>query len=501
LHAEGRPLDPALRAEMEPRFQHDFSRVRIHTDSEAAESAQAVNAAAFTVGRDVVFGSGQFNPQTGKGRRLISHELAHTIQQRDGEPQSPVRAGGAGPEREADRAAAAVVSGGRAAVASGSVPPSLARQPEPLVNREMVFPSGTFLRELHTSAEPERFRWPAYSGHSALLSSDEQKLLQDVVAHRQSLSTSSSLRTVPFHPTKNTTTYGYQYLGRKASPLSPATDPIHKLALAEFGLGEGGVSAVVTYDTTLSLGAGFADAASPQWMRDWFDHDKAVEATFEEAGLSVTRGGMWLAVNDSANIISGNAARVFIRGNPQLLSLYMSLSEDPAHTQIGAQAQQDWVKKWEIDKIDPALRAEMNTWPRGAVASALHLSHWLPAGGPVWHPKRFIGSGGNAVALAKAFALNLAAEKVVRTGVNGAVVVGATEMTSQAVEHYFRSFGVGAGPKETGYIERGLSAIPRIPLRVADAYTDARLSNHVLYLQHIFDSTNTGPVSLIDLGP
>jgi hypothetical protein len=66
---------------MEPRFGHDFSHVRVYTDAKAAESALAVNALAYTVGRDVVFGTGKYSPGTPRGKRLIAHELAHTIQQ------------------------------------------------------------------------------------------------------------------------------------------------------------------------------------------------------------------------------------------------------------------------------------------------------------------------------------------------------------------------------------------------------------------------------------
>jgi len=81
LRSPGRPLDQETRAFMEPRFGHDFSRVRVHDDSLAAESARAVHASAYTVGRDVVFAAGQHNPQTGAGRGLLAHELAHTVQQ------------------------------------------------------------------------------------------------------------------------------------------------------------------------------------------------------------------------------------------------------------------------------------------------------------------------------------------------------------------------------------------------------------------------------------
>ena len=77
----GCPLDPLVRSLMEPRFGHDFSHVQIHTGSRAAESAQAVNAVAYTVGRHVVFDEGAYRPETDAGRRLIAHELTHVIQQ------------------------------------------------------------------------------------------------------------------------------------------------------------------------------------------------------------------------------------------------------------------------------------------------------------------------------------------------------------------------------------------------------------------------------------
>ena len=81
LRSSGQPLDTNARAFMEPRFGHDFSRVRVHTGEKAAESARAVNALAYTVGRDVVFDTGQYAPATDAGRRLIAHELTHVVQQ------------------------------------------------------------------------------------------------------------------------------------------------------------------------------------------------------------------------------------------------------------------------------------------------------------------------------------------------------------------------------------------------------------------------------------
>ncbi len=78
---KGEPLDNASRKFYEPRFGYDFTQVRLHTDERASESAKDLNARAFTVGKDVAFGAGQYAPGTLDGRRLLAHELTHVIQQ------------------------------------------------------------------------------------------------------------------------------------------------------------------------------------------------------------------------------------------------------------------------------------------------------------------------------------------------------------------------------------------------------------------------------------
>jgi hypothetical protein len=77
----GRPLDGRTRTYFEERFARDFSDVRIHTNEQAASSASQVAARAYTVGRHIVFGKGQFAPATSEGQRLIAHELTHVVQQ------------------------------------------------------------------------------------------------------------------------------------------------------------------------------------------------------------------------------------------------------------------------------------------------------------------------------------------------------------------------------------------------------------------------------------
>jgi Domain of unknown function (DUF4157) len=78
----GRPLDPSVRRSMEARFGSDFQSVRIHDDPAAASAAGDLLARAFTVGEEIVFGSGGFDPQSPAGRHLLAHELAHVVQQR-----------------------------------------------------------------------------------------------------------------------------------------------------------------------------------------------------------------------------------------------------------------------------------------------------------------------------------------------------------------------------------------------------------------------------------
>jgi proteasome lid subunit RPN8/RPN11 len=120
---------------MEARFGRDLSGVRVHAGAEAAESARALGAAAYTLGQSIVFGAGRYEPRTAAGRRLLGHELAHVIQQeRGGAPA------GRAQEHEAEHAGAlAGRDGGHVPVLLGGS--GLQRQPlttsdgEPLQNK------------------------------------------------------------------------------------------------------------------------------------------------------------------------------------------------------------------------------------------------------------------------------------------------------------------------------------------------------------------------------
>lgn len=95
-NSPGQPLDTKTRTFMESRFGHDFSQVRIHSGATAAQSAREVNANAYTVEHNIVFGTNRFAPRTHEGRQLIAHELTHTVQQKTSLPQKIIQRAGFG---------------------------------------------------------------------------------------------------------------------------------------------------------------------------------------------------------------------------------------------------------------------------------------------------------------------------------------------------------------------------------------------------------------------
>lgn len=136
LQSPGQPLDTPTRAFFEPRFGHEFGRVRIHSDTKAARSTRAVNALAYTVGQDLVFGAGQFSPRSSAGKELLAHELAHAVQQTaiSARPlgRLTVTSPGDGYEREADRVSSAVAHGAAIPAVQKASPTLVARKPDPV---------------------------------------------------------------------------------------------------------------------------------------------------------------------------------------------------------------------------------------------------------------------------------------------------------------------------------------------------------------------------------
>lgn len=141
LSRAGRPLDADTRGFMEERFGHDFSGVRVHDDSAAAASAREVDAQAYTVGRHLVFGDGQYQPHSEPGRHLLAHELAHTVQQQGLQRSGVSNLPDHGPdyrrlEAEADHAADRVMRG-------ASLTPGLLSTSGPRLSRKTAKPAPT----------------------------------------------------------------------------------------------------------------------------------------------------------------------------------------------------------------------------------------------------------------------------------------------------------------------------------------------------------------------
>jgi hypothetical protein len=160
LNSPGRALDTPTRSFMEPRFGRDFSGVRVHTDSRAAESARAVDAHAYTVGQHIVFDQGKYDPDSRCGRHLLAHELAHTVQQHGLQRSSDnLSLGETGEyrqlEREADSIARSVMSGDH----GNGMPPLTSHLSQPMISRARRDTSPTATSESPTKDEDSQRGW------------------------------------------------------------------------------------------------------------------------------------------------------------------------------------------------------------------------------------------------------------------------------------------------------------------------------------------------------
>jgi Domain of unknown function (DUF4157) len=128
VRSPGQSLNSDIRIWMESRFGHDFSQVRVHADANAAESAQTVNALAYTVGQDIVFGTGQYQPQGKEGKKLLAHELTHVLQQKNS-LSTKVASSNTTAEAEADQNAQHVAANGDISVQTKVNAGMMQRQP------------------------------------------------------------------------------------------------------------------------------------------------------------------------------------------------------------------------------------------------------------------------------------------------------------------------------------------------------------------------------------
>ncbi|MGZ5442168.1 MAG: eCIS core domain-containing protein [Thermoanaerobaculia bacterium] len=140
LRSAGQPLDSTTRAFMEPRFDRDLGHVRVHADAPAAASTEAVNALAYTVGSDIVFGTGQYDPGSTRGRKTLAHELTHVAQQQNATSLDRLTVGAPDDafEQEADRIAGTIVDAQSNSLPPGSHPPVALQRKVILKGAEMI---------------------------------------------------------------------------------------------------------------------------------------------------------------------------------------------------------------------------------------------------------------------------------------------------------------------------------------------------------------------------
>jgi len=145
IESSGVALDSATRKFMEPRFGHDFSRVRIHADAGSGEAAASIQARAFTFGTDIVFGAGEYEPGTSGGQRLLAHELTHVVQQSTGSAR----------DGRISRAPSGLVQRQPQATAGAAPAPDLSLAPGP-AGQPGQSALGTVVKALLTPSKPQR---------------------------------------------------------------------------------------------------------------------------------------------------------------------------------------------------------------------------------------------------------------------------------------------------------------------------------------------------------
>lgn len=154
----GHPLDAAARDFAEARLGADLGEVRVHTDAQAAESAQGLQAQAYTMGNNIVFGAGTYAPETAAGKRLLLHELTHVMQQETAPISSTVNAENVSlshpsdvSEQQADQTADRLMQGeaaGSITAVSGASGPTIQRQAIPGTPEVALRPSPFVARGL-----------------------------------------------------------------------------------------------------------------------------------------------------------------------------------------------------------------------------------------------------------------------------------------------------------------------------------------------------------------
>jgi hypothetical protein len=415
----GKPLDSTTRGFMESRFGQDFSEVRVHTDAKAAESARAVNAEAYTMGRNVMFGAGQYLPQTSEGRRLLAHELTHVVQQNISVAPLMLQSISGSIvddpllEQEAQKHAEIVTDPrishvrGNTAVkpvtpgtiqrqASGATstasaapitPDGINKWPEILPKAQRA--TGEKIKvTLHGKKIAPTLSNVSLGVISTTLGDMQMQIVKQIKTNRDQVDT-SKLSLMPYR-----SQYGYSYSG--TTPVSPSAiqimgsapqnraDQVKKLVWEEMR-SEGGTSAINAYDIQmLTWGRGFAGAAGtlPFVMKILFK-DPEVRNTFLPYGIAYQNG--WMVVNtDTGHIETERNALALIQATPQLLGVFIKIAETTNADPAKNLSQKVTNAQWQVLTMRGAagdVPQWAYQWDDRWIQLVAHISHWWPKTG------------------------------------------------------------------------------------------------------------------------
>lgn len=284
LRSSGQPLPQETRNEMESSFGADFSRVRIHQDSTAAKAAASVNALAFTVGRDIVFGGRQYAPQTSNGRRLLAHELTHTLQQ--GQIPGPVkseslRLGPVHDSFESEASANERLPG----ISHRLAEPKVQRQPDQRTLREQFCEDPA--RKIHTEPGACTYKEP-----------ENCALYGDWIASFTRLKTFEAADTAPgINPL-----LGFKTLGQKAASHDPAA----------------AASEQAPTPVSPRIEDRFIDHATDEWVRNCLPDNlraTAYQLPSDCADIAVILRHVWLSAHHRTEVIPNSGGSNWVIGD------------------------------------------------------------------------------------------------------------------------------------------------------------------------------------------
>jgi len=369
LNSPGQPLDKAPRTQFERGIGHDLSKVRIHTDGKAAESAGAVNALAYTVGNDVVFGHGQYNPGTRQGGHLLAHELAHTVQQQRTPGGSLQRKEVCEEEEEAAKSKA---------VKTKSPAKQQAKETKTPVAAEAKKPEEAAAGEVDVRDWPKKLPRAKRTGlqqritkvpHELKLAKtclggtppteEQKKIIRQIKINRATdirepwpwlIAAAAYNRTIKGPDKKDIkdpdTKGGYKYGGeggKQASPQKEYKDPKREELNKEFYREGQSISAINTYDNAwLTLGRGLTGAYLSRAMEEFFQNDPKARDMFLDLGAIFADGKLLVVNTDNGAVeedqLEGNlpgmdARKLFALSEP-LLTLYKHVAESEVHAKF-----------------------------------------------------------------------------------------------------------------------------------------------------------------------